>query len=206
VGANGTQTALHIDKNYLPFWLAQYHGRKQVRILLANDTAMNDYFDEAALNFELDVFNPKEPEWAQATVYETVLEPGQVLYIPYGAPHGARNLEDSIAISGNYLDKNTLPLHHNFCETNVDAKDTPKCDASSLRLYDAHPGRPPVSHLHYTTFRGYETIKKWCLYVLPAMKASAEQSEVGSKRHTKVTRWVTELTKYCKSSVPEWRL
>jgi len=45
VGAKGTQSGMHIDNNYLPFWLALYGGRKKLRILLANDTALHEYFD-----------------------------------------------------------------------------------------------------------------------------------------------------------------
>lgn len=195
VGAKGTQSGLHIDNNYFPFWLALYRGAKKVRILLANDTSLHaEYFDHDSLTFDVDLFKPEEPEWRNARVYETTLKPGQVLYIPHGAPHGAKNLEDTIAISGNFLDKHTLPLHQKFCKTNLDA---PKCAKKVLGLYEAHPGRTPTTDLPYWEHRGKATKEEWCEYIVPGMQAGVEQAEDGSETWVKMRRYHTQLQKYC---------
>jgi len=44
-----------------------------------------------------------------ATPYTVVLNPGEVLFVPSGCPHSVENLEDSVAISANYIS-----LHSNF--------------------------------------------------------------------------------------------
>ena len=35
--------------------------------------------------------------------YSLVLEPGQVLFVPAGSPHRVENLENSVAVSGNFV-------------------------------------------------------------------------------------------------------
>ncbi|CAB4062611.1 unnamed protein product [Lepeophtheirus salmonis] len=40
---------------------------------------------------------------------EVYLEPGQLLYVPHGWPHIVDNLEDSIAVSGNFVNYTNLP-------------------------------------------------------------------------------------------------
>lgn len=42
-------------------------------------------------------------------VYETVLEPGQILFIPEGWAHQAINLEWTAMVSSNYFDTNSAP-------------------------------------------------------------------------------------------------
>eukprot|EP01125_Pyxidicula_operculata_P013856 TRINITY_DN4593_c0_g1_i1.p2 TRINITY_DN4593_c0_g1~~TRINITY_DN4593_c0_g1_i1.p2 ORF type:complete len:145 (-),score=16.57 TRINITY_DN4593_c0_g1_i1:149-583(-) len=57
--------------------------------------------------FEVDSFNPnftKYPLLAHVPVYECTLMPGEVLFVPANTPHQVMNLEDSIAISMNYID------------------------------------------------------------------------------------------------------
>ena len=39
-----------------------------------------------------------------ANYYDFILEPGEMLLIPYNFPHQVDNLEDSIAVAGNYVD------------------------------------------------------------------------------------------------------
>jgi ribosomal protein L16 Arg81 hydroxylase len=42
-------------------------------------------------------------------VYETVLEPGDILFIPEGWAHQALNLEWTAMVSSNYVDTNNFP-------------------------------------------------------------------------------------------------
>ena len=42
-------------------------------------------------------------------VYETVLSPGDILFIPEGWAHQALNLEWTAMASSNYVDRNNLP-------------------------------------------------------------------------------------------------
>lgn len=44
------------------------------------------------------------PELSDAVFYETILEAGEVIFIPGGSPHQVSNLDDIVAVSMNYLD------------------------------------------------------------------------------------------------------
>jgi len=103
-------------------------------------------------------------------------------------------LEDSIAISGNFLDKQTLPLHRKFCKTNPEL---PKCADSVLDLYEAHPGRAPTHDLKYWEHRGKATKEEWCEYIVPGMKAGMEQAETRSETYIKMKRFHAQLRAYC---------
>ncbi len=39
-----------------------------------------------------------------------MLEPGDLLFVPSGTPHRVRNLDDTVAVSGNYIDSS------NWCQ------------------------------------------------------------------------------------------
>ena len=53
-------------------------------------------------HFRVDAFEPeleRFPLIRRARRYRTVQEPGQLVYIPAGAPHAVRNLEDIVGIA-----------------------------------------------------------------------------------------------------------
>ena len=39
---------------------------------------------------------------------QCILEPGELLFVPYGCPHRVENLEDSLAVSSNFVDLSNL--------------------------------------------------------------------------------------------------
>lgn len=64
-----------------------------------------DYYMEQH-SFKFEVFNPdfeQFPDLCKAEVHEVVLQAGEVIYIPNAAPHGARNLERTIAVTANFF-------------------------------------------------------------------------------------------------------
>eukprot|EP00448_Togula_jolla_P038733 CAMPEP_0170634368 /NCGR_PEP_ID=MMETSP0224-20130122/36558_1 /TAXON_ID=285029 /ORGANISM="Togula jolla, Strain CCCM 725" /LENGTH=203 /DNA_ID=CAMNT_0010963611 /DNA_START=60 /DNA_END=671 /DNA_ORIENTATION=+ len=56
----------------------------------------------------------RHPGLNGALGYETVLKPGDMLFVPEAWPHQVDNLEDSISMSANFVDEDCLPNHLNY--------------------------------------------------------------------------------------------
>lgn len=59
------------------------------------------------LVFDVDLSCPdfdKHPLLSKATPRQCTLQPGELLFVPYGCPHRVENLEDSVAVSANFVD------------------------------------------------------------------------------------------------------
>lgn len=59
------------------------------------------------LVFDVDLSCPdfeKHPLLSKATPQQCTLQPGELLFVPYGCPHRVENLEDSLAVSANFVD------------------------------------------------------------------------------------------------------
>ena len=57
--------------------------------------------------FDVDLSCPdfdKHPLLSKATPRQCTLQPGELLFVPYGCPHRVENLEDSLAVSANFVD------------------------------------------------------------------------------------------------------
>merc|ERR1711924_333665 len=64
--------------------------------------------------FDVDVFRhdlEKTPLLKYAQLYEAIQEPGDLVFIPGGNPHGVRNLDDILGISMNYVDVSNIWFH-----------------------------------------------------------------------------------------------
>ena len=101
IGPAGTLTALHHDltNNFI----AQVRGRKRLKILPPSETAklrnhrhvfseITD-LEDPALDFSL------HPDLAGARVYDVVLEPGEILFMPFAWWHQVRALDFSVTIT-----------------------------------------------------------------------------------------------------------
>ncbi len=101
IGRSGTITPMHID-----FWssngsLFQFQGRKQV-ILVDPGSVAGDTME----GFDPECPDPaKFPGSENASIYEGVLEPGQVLVIPPDWWHYTRCLDNSITLSCNFFNR-----------------------------------------------------------------------------------------------------
>ena len=105
----------------------------------SNGDASGDSYDylAAATNRQtsavpmMDKFNLFGPDerWrnltSNITMYESVLEPGDILYIPRWGHHGGMNLEDgTVSISGNYMHQSIYPLYRELCAMNADSPES----------------------------------------------------------------------------------
>jgi len=54
------------------------------------------------------VFLPTQAQLDSTPHYSIDLEPGQILFVPSGCPHRVENLESSIAVSGNFVNRTNI--------------------------------------------------------------------------------------------------
>ena len=109
IGPQGSMTKLHIDGHYTHAWVAQFQGRKRWNVVPFEHLApffRNGYFDYIA---EWDgVYPAGFAEWPglkDLGYYSAVLEPGEIIVAPSGQFHEVFNLEDSVALSSNFVER-----------------------------------------------------------------------------------------------------
>ena len=117
ISKKGTGSPLHCDADMSRFYFQLLSGKKLWRIMppseywRASPTDVDDYYPS---KFEVDLMNvdfDKFPEMGGALVYEAVLDPGDVIFVPESWAHQVINLEDSIATSMNFVDYHGAPAH-----------------------------------------------------------------------------------------------
>jgi len=107
VGPPGSISALHFDFGHTFSFLSQIAGRKRVMLFSPADTPFL-YHGQV---------NPEAPDPAhhplfeQATPYEAILEPGDVLFTPPDWWHQARALDKSITCSLNFFNGANVVAH-----------------------------------------------------------------------------------------------
>jgi len=101
VGEKGSGSGLHIDSHATHFWMYLVQGRKQWKIFSRDDVSLLEpnFFWSGGATFDRDSGHQNGTK-----AYVVDLLPGEFLIIPYGFPHQVLNLEDSIAIAGNFVD------------------------------------------------------------------------------------------------------
>lgn len=101
LGPKGSGMGLHQDLGHTAAWNAQVTGRKRWALI-------SPEFDEQVYEGEVCAFEPdltRYPDFAQVEVWESVVEAGEVLFIPGGWWHQTSNLETGFAITANYVDR-----------------------------------------------------------------------------------------------------
>lgn len=69
------------------------------------------YEDRAHQSFDGDLFAPdfiQHPLLARVKLITATLEPGELLFVPAETPHQVENLQDSVALSGNFINIHNL--------------------------------------------------------------------------------------------------
>lgn len=106
VGANGTESKMHIDSGGTNFWMYLLEGEKEWRFYDRHDV-LELYPKPGSQHFFFDIFRPDSedmPLSLNARMYKGIQRPGDLIFIPGGCPHGVRNHDDIIGVSMNYLD------------------------------------------------------------------------------------------------------
>lgn len=97
-GPAGTVTPLHHDP--LNVMMAHFYGRKRWRLISPTDTPL--VYNHIGVFSQVDLEHPnaeKYPLFEDADVIETVLEPGEIIFVPVGWWHQVKALDISIAVS-----------------------------------------------------------------------------------------------------------
>ena len=113
IGANGTQSDMHVDSGGTNFWLYLLSGKKEWRFY-AQDDAINLYGIPETSKYNVDPFEPNVrdyPLMARAKMYKTTQLPGDLVFIPGGCPHAVQNLDHIHGLSMNYVDSSNYYLH-----------------------------------------------------------------------------------------------
>lgn len=122
LGRNGTRANLHVDMFGSSFWMALFKGRKHWRFVDESERALL-YEDRHTHNFPgVDLFEPdyeRFPLLRHVRVFDVVLQPGELLFVPGGSPHQVANVGDTISLAGNYVDLASLET----CRAEVDHPD-----------------------------------------------------------------------------------
>lgn len=97
-GPAGTVTPLHHDP--LNVMMAHFHGRKRWRLVSPTDTPLVYNHIGVFSQVDLEQLDLEEyPLFEDADVIETVLEPGDIIFVPVGWWHQVKALDVSIAVS-----------------------------------------------------------------------------------------------------------
>jgi len=80
--------------------MALFEGRKRWIIFAPEDAGS---LDPSFLHGHDAIFEADEAEYDKLDRYDFELREGEVLFVPCGAPHVVSNLEDTVAISANYV-------------------------------------------------------------------------------------------------------
>jgi ribosomal protein L16 Arg81 hydroxylase len=101
IGPKDAQIGLHYDILDTHAYLAQIVGRKRCTLFSPEDSAAiyNGKVDPDAPDFE------KFPLFRNATAFECILEPGELLFMPHQWWHHAVCLEKSITVNYNFFNR-----------------------------------------------------------------------------------------------------
>jgi hypothetical protein len=107
IGPKGTISPLHADLFGTHAWLAQITGRKRVTLFSPSDAPFlyDGQFDP--LNYDPAQF----PLLEKTKPIVTILEPGEVIFIPAGWVHHVISLDPSISLTFNFANTSNLALH-----------------------------------------------------------------------------------------------
>ena len=128
---DGFQTDLHIDMTHTAFVSSMCEGRKRWRVMTADDfssvQSLVSLSDEGRrvdgrwimsdIRSPFDTWTDDSPLHSlDVTVYEGTLDPGDILYIPPGAPHAATTLGRSIMVASNDQSVRSLGEIVEYCD------------------------------------------------------------------------------------------
>eukprot|EP00814_Leptocylindrus_danicus_P003859 CAMPEP_0116011306 /NCGR_PEP_ID=MMETSP0321-20121206/4496_1 /TAXON_ID=163516 /ORGANISM="Leptocylindrus danicus var. danicus, Strain B650" /LENGTH=478 /DNA_ID=CAMNT_0003480527 /DNA_START=45 /DNA_END=1479 /DNA_ORIENTATION=+ len=128
----GFETDLHIDSAHTAFIASMCVGRKKWRVITHSN--FDQFYSELVLRdtgikvdgkwVNSEIRRPFETWSDQSSpllsmdisVYEGILEPGEILYIPPGAPHAAITLDQSLMVASNDQSIQSLREIDHYCD------------------------------------------------------------------------------------------
>ncbi|KAH9592987.1 Cupin-like domain 8 [Trypanosoma melophagium] len=118
-------SSFHVDPNYTSAWNANLTGRKRWILFPPGCTPAGVFPSEdmsqvttpvSLTEWLLNHYDATVEKWRDVG-YECICEPGDIMFIPCGWWHFVINLEDSVAITQNYVSECNLPSVMKFIST-----------------------------------------------------------------------------------------
>lgn len=106
IGPKGTLTPIHIDP--MPNFLTQIVGRKKITVFPKAQVKDNLYIGQ----FERESFSPVDieqpnldlyPNYAACTPYESIIHPGETVFIPRNWGHSLTAMDNSISLTSFFI-------------------------------------------------------------------------------------------------------
>ena len=130
----GFETDLHIDAMHSAFLASMCVGRKIWRVMsIDNFDRVYEHIGEGGMRgvngtwvmssviSPIDTWSPNGLlESLDVDIFEAVLEPNEILYIPKGLPHAAKTLDDSLMVASNDMTLASLQELIDFCNKSTD--------------------------------------------------------------------------------------
>jgi len=98
------------------------------------------------------------PALAFVAPRECILCPGEILFVPAGCPHKVENLEESLAISANFVDSSNFVLVQQELQTNglIDERAAELYETLSNKKFNSEMDFN-ISHLEWNKFKQKST-------------------------------------------------
>eukprot|EP00092_Neocalanus_flemingeri_P015057 GFUD01016263.1.p1 GENE.GFUD01016263.1~~GFUD01016263.1.p1 ORF type:complete len:476 (+),score=111.48 GFUD01016263.1:65-1492(+) len=127
----GTNSGLHVDAFGSHFWMFLISGKKKWTFYSPEDCgALNPTFYDS-----LDpVFRPTPAQLETVHSYNVELDEGQLLFVPGGSPHRVENMQDTVAVSGNFV--NDTNIEEVVKHLKVNALIDPRTEALLAEFHD----------------------------------------------------------------------
>ena len=118
--------------------------------------------ESEATTFKTSLFEPdfnKYPNLRKARVSFGILYPGDFLFVPGGgSPHEVRNVEDSIAIAGNFFDEHNFDLYNKTLYAYVEESKNPnEHKLQCSRMYSSQNHSTNVNCFGFVRFASIST-------------------------------------------------
>jgi len=111
IGTGDTRSGLHVDAVQSHFWMAMISGRKRWGIVTPDHVPFL-YPNPNTATFDIgDIFDvdlARYPLASKAKIWETIIEAGDLIFVPGGSAHQIRNLDTIVAISMNFIDEENV--------------------------------------------------------------------------------------------------
>ena len=170
VGPKRSGTSLHIDPLGTSAWNTVITGRKRWILFppgSAKDMAKGKSLykkgeDDEPINYFVDILPRMRAQYGQQlTFYEFIQEPGETVFVPGGWWHAVLNLEDSVAVTQNFVSRVNFPtvwrktrsgrkkmacrwlkeLDRNYPDLGALARKLNECDAFHMMTAEEHKER-----------------------------------------------------------------
>ena len=135
VGGASTGSGLHVDRGATRFWMAVLEGTKTFRLLAPQDTQLltrsKHCKSQPGGQAELcnywtdDLWSVRDAHRRKdrAIVWEGNVSAGDIIFVPENWAHQVRNLDETVAISYNWVDEFNLPLFLRHLQLEAEAHD-----------------------------------------------------------------------------------